>query len=328
MTTKRLPALTLPSLPATADILAPNPAPRGDPPHDHRLSVGGRIGTFLGITVPFAGLVAAGVLLWGRGFNWVDLALMAGMYLVTLLGVTVGFHRHLVHRSFEAVMPVRVLLAVMGSMAVQGNVFKWAGLHRRHHQHSDTPDDVHSPHHSGDGLGGFLLGVWHSHIGWAFYADPPKLERYIKDLTAVPALRLVDRLFILWAALGFVIPAAVGGLVAGSWMGALTGAIWGGLVRLFLVHHVTWSINSACHLWGKKPYDSGDESRNNVVFGVLAFGEGWHNTHHAFPTSARHGLEWWQLDLSWWVIRAMSAVGLVWNVKLPSESARLKAKAG
>jgi stearoyl-CoA desaturase (delta-9 desaturase) len=289
-----------------------------------RLSLGGRIGTFLGITLPLLGVISAPFFVWGWGFHWVDLGLLIGMYLVTALGITAGFHRLFVHRSYEANIVVKVILAIMGSMAVQGALFKWVALHRRHHQHSDTPDDVHSPHHSGSGVMGFLLGFWHSHIGWAFDADPPDLDRYVKDLAASPTLRITSALFGVWAALGFVLPAVLGGVISGTWNGVWTGLIWGGLVRVFLVHHVTWSVNSACHIWGFRPFESDDHSRNNLVFGILALGEGWHNTHHAFPTSARHGLRWWEIDVSYYVIRALSFFGLTWNLKLPSREAQRK----
>ena len=228
--------------------------PTGPAATHGRLSLGGRVATLLGVTVPLAGLVAAVALLWGWGFHWADLGLLLGMYAVTALGITVGFHRLFVHRSFETYLPVKFVLAALGSMAVQGPLFQWVGLHRRHHQHSDTPDDPHSPHHQGGGVLGFLRGFWHAHIGWLFDADPPDLDRYVKDLRSSRALRAASALFPLWVALGLVIPAVLGGLLTGTWAGAWTGLIWGGLVRIFLVHHVTWSVNSACHLWGLRPY--------------------------------------------------------------------------
>ena len=292
-----------------------------------QLSLGGRIATFLGIIVPFSGVVTAGVLLWGWGFYWSDLVLMLGMYLLTLSGITVGYHRLFVHRSFETSTWMKFIFGVLGSMALQGNLLKWVALHRRHHQHSDTHDDVHSPNTSGSGVLGFLTGFWHAHVGWAFKADPMNLEHYVKDLSSSRAIRTVSMLFPLWVVIGFVIPAILGGLISGSWMGVVTGLIWGGLVRIFLVHHVTWSVNSACHIWGLQPFRSNDHSKNNVTFGILALGEGWHNNHHAFPTSARHGLRWWQIDVSYWVIRTLAMLGLAWNLKLPTqEMQRQKSK--
>jgi stearoyl-CoA desaturase (Delta-9 desaturase) len=283
--------------------------------------------TLVVIVVPFLGLVAAPFFLWGWGFSWTDLGLLLGMYLATALGITVGFHRLFVHRSFDTYTWVKVVFAALGSMAVQGSLFKWVAYHRRHHQHSDTPDDPHTPHHAGGGVLGVIRGAWHAHVGWFFQAAPPGLDDYVKDLAKSRALRAADALWPLWVVLGLVIPGLIGGLVKMSWLGVWTGIIWGGLVRIFLVHHVTWSVNSACHLWGFRPYQSDDESRNNVVFGILALGEGWHNAHHAFPTSARHGLAWWQVDVSYYLIRLMSWVGLAWDVKLPTEQAIARARA-
>jgi stearoyl-CoA desaturase (delta-9 desaturase) len=277
------------------------------------------------ILVPLLGLAAALSFLWGWGFCWTDLGLLLGMYLLTALGVTVGFHRLITHRSFETYEWVRFFLAAVGAMAVQGSMIQWVALHRRHHQHSDTPDDPHTPHHSGRGVLGVLRGAWHAHIGWLFDAVPADLDEYVKDLQKSRTLRVADALWPVWIVLGLVIPGLIEGLVKGNWLGVWTGLIWGGLVRMLLVHHVTWSVNSACHLWGSQPYTSADESRNNVVFGILALGEGWHNAHHAFPTSARHGLRWWQIDLSYYLIRLMSWLGLAWKVRVPSDEAQEKA---
>ncbi len=297
--------------------------PSAELPHE-RASWGTRILTLIIILVPLAGAVAAPILVWGWGFQWMDLALLVVMYLLTALGITIGFHRLFVHRSFETYMWIKVIFAVLGSMALQGPLLRWVGMHRWHHQHSDTPDDLHSPQHGGAGIMGLMKGFWHSQVGWFFNAGPPFLDRYSRDLSASRALRVTSALFPLWVALGLVLPALLGGLLSQSWGGMWTGLIWGGLVRIFLVHHVTWSVNSACHLWGSQPFVSDDESRNNALFGILALGEGWHNTHHAFPTSARHGLRWWQIDLSYWVIYAMASLALAWNVKLPTPAAQAK----
>lgn len=286
------------------------------------LPLRGRLATLAAILIPLIGLVAAMFLLWGWGFTWVDFGLLVGMYVLTALGITVGFHRLFVHRSFETYTWVKVILTALGSMTVQGSLLNWAAQHRRHHQHSDTPHDPHSPHHGGSGFLGWLRGFWHAHIGWAFKPDPTNLSHYVQDLERSRALRVSSALFGFWIVLGLVIPTVLGGILTGTWGGAWRGLLWGGLVRVFLVHHVTWSVNSVCHLWGMRTYRSKDESRDNFVFGVLAMGEGWHNTHHAFPTSARHGLRWWQIDVSYWVIRIMSWVGLAWNVKLPSLQAQ------
>jgi stearoyl-CoA desaturase (delta-9 desaturase) len=287
-----------------------------------------RLANLLAVVLPLLGLAAAAFFLWGWGFRWVDLGVLLGMYVLTALGVTVGFHRLFTHGSFRTYRPVQLALAVLGSMTVQGPLLKWVALHRRHHAHSDRPGDPHSPHLHGPGVLGLLRGLWHAHLGWVFQADPPGLDRYVKDLRASALLRGVSALFPAWVALGLVVPAAVGGLASGSWAGAGYGLAWGGLARVFLVHHMTWSVNSVCHLWGTRPYRSGDQSRDNLVLGVLALGEGWHNTHHAFPTSARHGLRWWQPDASYGVIRALGLVGLAWDVKQPTRQAQLRGRRG
>ena len=277
------------------------------------------------VTIPFAGLVLAVALLWGVAFNWIYLALLAGMYFASAAGVSIGYHRYFTHRSFETPRPVAAILAVFGSMAVEGPVLQWVAVHRRHHQHSDDHDDPHSPHTHGGGLRSVLRGFWHAHVGWMFQPHPRGLARYVKDLRQQRLVRWVSRLFPLWVLLGLLIPAVLGGVFTGTWTGAALGFLWGGLVRIFLVHHVTWSINSVCHIWGTRPFRSHDESRNNPIFGMLALGEGWHNNHHAFPTSARHGLRWWQLDLSYLIICLMARVGLARDVRVPSPE-RIAAK--
>lgn len=306
------------------------PLPIADPlgdlpprkPETGRVTLGVRLVNLTTIIVPFLGLAAVPFFLWGRGFYWTDLGLLLVMYALSALGITVGFHRLFTHRSFETNIVVKVIFAVLGSMAVQGPLLKWVATHRRHHQQSDTMEDPHSPYRRGPGIRGLLRGAWHAHIGWIIQPDPEDLSRYVRDHRKNAVLRVTSVLFPVWVALGLAIPAVLGGLLTGTWTGVWTGLIWGGLVRIFLVHHVTWSINSACHMWGRQPYQSGDQSRNNWVFGYLAMGEGWHNTHHAFPTSARHGLRWWQLDMSYWVIRALAAVHLAWNVRLPTKEAQ------
>jgi stearoyl-CoA desaturase (delta-9 desaturase) len=294
------------------------PAESVNEPRLRRRSHLTRLLTMFALAVPFAGLIASITLLWGWGLTWVDVGLLLGLYLLTGLGITVGFHRLLVHRSFETYGILKFVFAVLGSMAVQGGLLKWAAYHRKHHQHSDTDDDPHSPHRFGHGMISWLRGLWHAHIGWAFAPEAPGMERYVPDLRKSWMLRFADRLFVGWVGLGLLIPAVVGGLLTESWIGVARGLLWGGLVRIFLVHHVTWSVNSIGHLWGSRPHQSGDQSRDNFVLGVLALGEGWHNSHHAFPTSARHGLRWWQPDISYWVIRLMALLGLAWNVRLPA----------
>lgn len=309
-----------------ARVRDPVHAPDNHTPAQASLLV--QLGTGVAIVLPLLGVIAAPFFVWGWGFGWVDLGLLLGMYVLTALGITVGFHRLFVHRSFDTFTWIKFIWAILGSMAAQGSLFHWVAVHRRHHQHSDKPTDPHTPHHHGRGILGLIRGLWHSHIGWLFSADPPDLAHYVKDLRASTTLWVASSLFLFWVALGILLPGLLGGLLTLTWGGVWTGMIWGGLVRLFLVHHVTWSVNSACHLWGRQPWASADESRDNWVFGILALGEGWHASHHAFPTSARHGLRWWQFDLSYWVIRMLSWVGLAWNVKLPTRESQEKKRRG
>ena len=290
-------------------------------PASDKVSLKMRAVLLIAVIAPFFGLFAAIISFWGWGFRWSDLALLLGMYVLTALGITVGFHRLFTHRAFETNRAVQFVFAVLGSMAVQGPLLEGVALHRRHHQHSDEIEDPHSPHHEGSGVWGVLHGLWHAHLGWMFAPHPPGLQRYVRDLSQSKLLRAASALFPLWVLAGLLIPAAIGWLLVGTPSGAWTGFVWGGLVRILFVHHVTWSVNSVCHVWGRQPYASHDESRNNALFGIFALGEGWHNTHHAFPTSARHGLRWWQIDVSYWVIRGLELVGLAWNVKLPSRAA-------
>ncbi len=271
------------------------------------------------ILLPFAGFIAAMVhgAVWG--FNPIAVGIFLAFYILTVLGITVGFHRLFTHRAFETNRAVQTVFAILGSMAVQGPLLKWVALHRCHHQHSDTESDVHSPHNQGDTLSGTVKGAWYAHMGWFFDPDPQDLYRYVKDLRRDPMLCKLSDQFTLWAVMGVVLPALIGWALIGGWSGFLLGFIWGGLMRLFLVHHVTWSINSICHLWGSRTYETDDKSRNNWLFGILALGEGWHNNHHAFPVSARHGLKWWQFDFSYIVIHLLEKMGLAWKVRLPAQ---------
>lgn len=284
-----------------------------------------RIATLIAVLLPPVALVAGIILLWPYGFSWVYLGLLIGMYILTGLGITVGYHRLFTHKSFETNRVVTFIFGALGSMAVEGSILSWVATHRSHHQHSDCDNDPHSPHTHGAGLLNFLRGLFHAHVGWFIRGRLPDLNRYVPDLSRDRMIVAINRTFPLWVLAGLVIPAALGGLLTLSWMGVLLGFIWGGLIRILLVHHVTWSINSVCHIWGRQPFEARDESRNNAICGILGFGEGWHNNHHAFPTSARHGLRWWEFDSSYLVIRALSLAGLARNVRVPSAD-RIAAK--
>ena len=247
------------------------------------------------VIVPFLGTLLAIALLWQRAVYWSDLALLGAMYALTAFGLTAGFHRMLTHRSFQAHPVVKGILLVLGSMAVAGPPIEFAATHIRHHALSDREGDPHSP----------AEGLFHAHLGWLFkdrFADP---QVYCRPLLKDALVVFVDRSFLLWVILSLALPFALGG-----W----TGLLWGGLVRIFLGHHISFSVNSICHTFGKREFETNDRSRNQWIVGVLAFGEGWHNNHHAFPRSAFHGLHWWQFDLSGYLIWMLERLGLAHDV--------------
>jgi stearoyl-CoA desaturase (delta-9 desaturase) len=259
-------------------------------------------------------------LLWGVAFHAVDLVLLVTLYTVCAFGTTIGFHRYFTHKGFEARTPVKATLAILGCMTMQGPITQWVTDHRKHHALSDKPGDPHSPHVGhGDGLLGAIRGFVHSHVGWMFKNLGMEQGRdYGKDLYDDRLIRWIDRLYLVWIVLTFGIPFVIGYLVGGSWERGVEALVWGGLLRIFLYQHATFSVNSICHMFGRQHYRSRDQARNNWLVAALVFGEGWHNNHHAFPASARHGLHRWQLDPSWWVIRGLEKLGLVWDVKRPT----------
>ncbi len=280
-----------------------------------------RYANLTAVLVPFVGFVAAVILLWNQYVGWTDLAIFAFMYLITGIGVTVGYHRHLTHRAFETSKQVRYALAAMGSMALEGPVIVWVADHRKHHAFADEDGDPHSPHVGhGEGLRGALHGLFHAHMGWLFQNQGrAEMKRYTRDLLEDPGLRKINKWFFAFVGLGFLIPFLLGLAISGTLAGGLTALLWGGLVRIFLLHHVTWSINSVCHFFGRRRFETDDESRNVFWLALPSLGEAWHHNHHAFPTSAAHGLKWYEIDLSALLIRGMERLGLVWNVVRVSE---------
>jgi stearoyl-CoA desaturase (Delta-9 desaturase) len=273
----------------------------------------------LAVALPFAGTLAAILLLWNSVVSATDLAILAVMYVLTGLGITVGFHRMLTHRSFQAPKPVEYAFAVLGSMAVQGPVMAWVADHRKHHAHADQEGDPHSPHVGhGDGVGAVFRGLWHAHVGWLLSEQgQASARKHAPDLLEDRGMRLINRRFPLLVLLSLALPALAGwALSGGSVAGAATGLLWGGLVRIFFVHHVTWSVNSVCHFLGTRRFETEDQSTNVAWLSVLSFGESWHHNHHAFPRSAAHGLRRWEqaLDPSALVIKAMEKLGLARNV--------------
>jgi stearoyl-CoA desaturase (delta-9 desaturase) len=269
--------------------------------------------------VPAVGtLIAFAILPWLRP-QGADLLVFAVLWLATGLGLTVGFHRYFSHRSFAAARPVVVGLLIMGSMAARGPMVSWVSMHRRHHELSDREGDLHSPNLHGSGFGGRLRGWWHAHIAWMIHHDYPNVARYVPDLLADRALMPWNRLYYLWVILGLAIPTVVGGLAAGSWEGLVTGFLWGGLVRIFVVEQTMSAINSFCHMMGEQAFDRHDNSRNNFWLGLLSWGESHHNNHHAWSNSAAFGLRWYEFDPGFWCIRALQTLGLVWDVRVPSK---------
>jgi stearoyl-CoA desaturase (delta-9 desaturase) len=297
------------------DVRSPPPAPSGDMiPIEHETI--DKVASAIVTAVPFLALFGAAWLAWGGTLHWQDLLVMAITYLLCGLGITVGFHRLFTHRSFKTTRPLRALFAVLGSAAIEGPVIEWCATHRKHHRFSDQPGDPHSPHVGhGHGFTGALRGLAHAHVGWIFrgidIADP---DRYAKDLLADPVVRFVDRTFLLWVLVGLAFPFGLGVALTGTVVGGLTGLLWGGAVRIFCLHHATYSINSLCHFFGRDPFRTDDHSRNLAWLALPTLGEAWHNNHHAFPTSARHGLGRWQPDPSAWVIGGLERLRLATDV--------------
>jgi stearoyl-CoA desaturase (Delta-9 desaturase) len=271
------------------------------------------------VVVPFLAFLAAIVLLWNSVVGPSDLVVLAVMYLLTGFGVTIGFHRMLTHRSFQTSKPVEYVFAVLGSMSVQGPVINWVADHRKHHAHTDEEGDPHSPHLDdghGSGVRGMLHGLFHAHIGWLMTEHgQARRTKYARDLMEDPGMRSIHRAFVPIVLSGFALPAMLGfALTGGEVAGALTGLLWGGFVRVFLLHHVTWSINSICHVFGRRRFATDDHSTNVFWLALPSLGEAWHHNHHAFPRAAVHGLRRTELDPSGWVIGVMERLGLAWDV--------------
>jgi stearoyl-CoA desaturase (Delta-9 desaturase) len=284
-----------------------------------------RTANLIGVVVPFLGVLVAIGLLWNRAVDGVDLAILATMYMISGIGVTVGFHRLLTHRSFQTHAWVERTFAVMGSLSVQGSVLDWVADHRKHHAHADKEGDPHSPH---VGHGSGLRGLWHAHTGWLLETQgQADWKRYAAELYEDRHMRRIGRNFPWLVLLSLALPTALGFVLDGFTLrGAVLGLVWGGLVRIFLVHHVTWSVNSICHFFGRRRFDIEDQSTNVAWLSLVSLGESWHHNHHAFPRSAYHGLRRWEIDPSGWLISLLQRVGLAWNVvRITPERQRQKA---
>jgi stearoyl-CoA desaturase (delta-9 desaturase) len=284
-----------------------------------------RVMLWIFVVAPFVALLAAVPLAWGWGLSALDAAMLAVGYLIAVAGVTVGFHRYLTHGSFKTGRFLRVTLAVAGSLAIQGPPTTWVADHRRHHAFTDRDGDPHSPWRYGTSVRALAKGLLYAHCGWFFNEEVTNKARFAPDLLADRDIRAVDRLFVPLILLSLLGPAAIGGLVTMSWLGALTGLFWGGVVRMALLHHVTWSVNSICHVVGRRPFASKDKSTNFWPLAILSFGESWHNFHHADPTGARHGVLRGQIDPAARLIWLFEKAGWVRDVRWPQPD-RLAAK--
>ena len=269
------------------------------------------------VFIPLLGVFAAGFVLWGNGLSWTDLAISAVFYVVTMHGITVGFHRYFTHGSFKARRGLRIALAIAGSMAIQGPVTRWVADHRRHHAFSDDEGDPHSPWRYGGGVKGLTRGLLHAHVLWLFDTEQTDQKRFAPDLLRDADIVRVSRWFPALVATSVLLPALVGGLVTMSFSGALSAFFWGSIVRIGLLHHVTWSINSICHTWGERPFATKDRAVNVWWLAVASGGESWHNLHHADPTCARHGVDKGQVDSSARIIQAFEKLGWAHDVRWP-----------
>jgi stearoyl-CoA desaturase (delta-9 desaturase) len=313
-----------PSTLAAADATAPRPI------IDGQRGMSAQIAVYLFALIPLLALLVAVPFAWGWGLRWTDIAIGAFFYILTGMGITVGFHRYFTHGSYKAKVPLRKFLAISGQMAVQGPVIIWVADHRRHHAFSDREGDPHSPWLFGTSMVALAKGFWHAHMGWLFDRDTTNQQRFAPDLLADRAIARIDKYFWIWTMVSLLAPAVIGGLVTWSWQGALTAFFWAGLVRVAVLHHVTWSVNSICHMIGERPFAARDKSANFWPLALLSFGESWHNLHHADPTCARHGVLRGQIDTSARTIWLFEKFGWVTNVRWPSAQrlARIQATAG
>lgn len=317
--------MTPPSGTAVLETETPTPAPIRGTLGGEQKNWAEQLALALFIGIPFAALIAAVPVMWGWGLSWLDVVLAVVMYAITGHGITIGFHRYFTHGAFKAGRKVRIGLAIAGNMAVQGPLVRWVADHRKHHKFSDQEGDPHSPWRYGTGVRALTKGMWWAHMGWLFDVEQTPQDKYAPDLLKDPDMVRVSRQFPAWVAVSLMLPALAGGLITWSWQGALTAFFWAGLVRVGLLHHVTWSINSICHAVGNQPFRSRDKSGNVWWLAVPSMGESWHNLHHADQTAARHGVLRGQLDSSARIIRWMEKLGWVSDVRWP-DRARIEAR--
>ncbi len=301
----------------TTDPSEPTGSTDAKPVFEGRKRHGEQFMLYTFVIVPFLAFLAAIPVAWGWGLGWTDVVLMVFFYFLSGLGITVGYHRYFTHGSFKANRPLRIALAVAGSLAIEGPVIRWVADHRRHHAFSDKEGDPHSPWRFGDNLAALTKGFWFAHLGWLFDLEHTNREKYTPDLMRDKDIRVVDALFPALVVVSVGLPALIGGLITMSWTGALSAFFWASLVRIFVLHHVTWSINSVCHMIGSRPFAARDKSANFWPLAILSFGESWHNMHHADPTAARHGVLRGQLDSSARTIWLFEKLGWASDVRWP-----------
>ena len=276
--------------------------------------------------IPFAGFILALQRLMAGQMSNTDLILFGVFYFLHMAGITMGFHRYLAHKTFNTSPFFEGLLLICGSMAAQGPIMFWVTTHRRHHTYSDQPGDPHSPNLHGNGLFGRLKGIWYAHMPWMLAKDISGWNFFAPDILANRKLFFYHRTYAVWIILGLVIPTVIGGLVGGSLDAAFNGFLFGGLARIFLANQAAWCVGSVCHMIGGKPFRTHDNSANNWTVAILTFGEGLQNNHHAFPGSYRHGVKWWEPDLSGWLLAALGKIGVVWDLRSPDEKTIQKAR--
>jgi stearoyl-CoA desaturase (delta-9 desaturase) len=314
---------------AVLEPTPPSPAPDAGPKAltTGKQSMGILIALWSFVVIPFVAVLAAIPVAWGWGLSWIDVVMFLFFYIVGGIGIGTGFHRYLTHGSFKAKRPLRIALALAGSLAIEGSPTQWVADHRRHHAFSDREGDPHSPWRFGESFWGLTKGLLYAHVGWLFHRDLSNPARFAPDLLADKDIRRIDKAFPLIVTASAVLPGVIGGLVTWSWQGALAGFFWAGLVRIALLHHVTWSINSVCHVYGERPFETrdGDKASNFWPLAILSFGESWHNLHHADPTCARHGVDKGQIDINARVIWMFEKLGWAYNVRWPKAD-RLDAK--
>ena len=269
------------------------------------------------VIIPLLAVIAAIPVAWGGWLGWTDIALMVLFYSITAIGITVGYHRYFTHGSFKTNRTIKIILAIMGSMALQGSIAQWVADHRKHHKYSDEVGDPHSPWRYGTSKRAVAKGLYYAHVGWLFDENQSPVVKYAPDIAGDADLRAISRWFPGIAVMTLLLPAILGGLITWSWAGALTAFFWATLIRVALVHHITWSVNSICHVFGTRPFDSRDLSTNVWWLAIPALGESWHSLHHAEPTAARHGVLKGQMDISAWLIRGLEVTNLASDVRWP-----------